>query len=243
MSLENRLKRNFTFNSAEKHEFIFSTIVVTIILFMFMWRTTDYTILTGIKDLILAGTITLISLFIFVGGIKFFAIEKGYVATYNYWIGGLMGGFLVSFIAYGYLPIVFPGILTLKSNDRLKHGRVFIGENKVDVFWILASGLVTTILFSFTLLLIYSITQIEMFYYAALLNAFIAFFATLPFPNNIGLHMFYMKRQTYYLFLGLVAFMLVIIQAKTILSLIIGLCVFATTLFVINKFVLKKYDI
>lgn len=243
MSLETRLKRNFSFDAKEKHEFMFSTIVITIILFMFMWRTTNYTLTAGIENFILAAIISFVSLFVFVGGIKFFAIGKGYTAQYSYWIGGLLGGFLISFISYGFLPIVFPGIINLKSNDRLRHGQIFVGENKVDIFWILATGIITTIMFSFTLLLLYSITGLETFYFAAAMNAFLAFFAVLPFPNNIGLHMFYMKRQIYYLFLGMCAFMLVVVQAKNIWSLLIGMGIFLVLTFIIKKFFLKKYQI
>jgi hypothetical protein len=243
MSLETRLKRNFQFDSKERHEFVFTAIIITIILFTFSWRVTDYNIITGIKDLIILGIMSFISLFVFVGGIKFFAIGRGYTAQYNYWIGGLLGGFLISFITYGYLPIVFPGEINLKANDRLRHGQVFVGENKVDVFGILASGVILSILLSFILLLIYSSTGFELIYYGALLNAFIAFFAVLPFPNNIGLHMFYMKKEWYYLFLGMCALVLVFVQAKNIWSILIGLVVFGILVFIIKKFFIKKYKI
>ncbi|MBN1175235.1 hypothetical protein JXA48_01185 [Candidatus Woesearchaeota archaeon] len=243
MSLETRLKRNFKFDATESHEFLFSVIITTIIIFMFSWRTTDYTFILAIRDLVLLAIISLVSLFVFVGGIKFFAIGRGYTANYNYWIGGLLGGFLISFITYGFLPIVFPGIINLKTNDRLRHGQIFIGENKVDVFWILASGLITTILFSFVLLIIYSITGFELIYYGALLNAFIGFFASLPFPNNIGLHMFYMKKKPYFFFLGMTSFVLVLVQAKNILNLLIGLGIFIILAYILKKFFLTKYKI
>lgn len=243
MGLEARLKRNFKFNPLERHEFLFSVTIITIILFMFSWRTTDYSFLTGFLDLFLLSLVSFVSLFVFVGGIKFFAIGRGYDAEYNYWIGGLLGGFLISFISYGFLPIVFPGVINIKSNDRLRHGKIFVGENKVDVFWILASGLVTNIIFSFVLLIIYSITGFEIIYYGALLNAFISFFASLPFPNNIGLHMFYMKRKQYFFFLGITSFVLVLVQAKNILSLLIGLIIFILLAYILKKFFLEKNKI
>lgn len=242
MSLEKRLKRNFKFDKTEKHEFIFSAVIIAIILFMFMWRITDYTIITGITGLILSLIISFVSLFIFIGGIKFFAIGKGYIAKYSYWMGGMLGGFLLSFIIYGAVPIVFPGIVELKTNDRLRHGEIFIGENKVDVFWTLASGIITTIIFSFMLLLIYSITQIQIIYFAALLNSFIAFFAMLPFPKNIGLHMFYMRKKTYFYFLAASAFVLTITISKNILTLIIGMILFIIITYLLNK-VIKKHKI
>lgn len=243
MILQSRLKRNFKFDKKEKREFIITAIMITVIMFMFIWRTTNYTVTSAIRDIIILGIATILSLFAFVGGIKVFAIGKGYHAKYNYSIGGIMGGFLISFIIYGIIPIFFPGLITLKVNDRIRHGQKFISENKKDIFWILTSGIMTSIIFGFMMMIVSVAINSSMFRYIALINAFIAFYAVLPIPQNIGLHMFYMSSKYYFLILGIVSFFLVLIQAKTIWALLIGLGAFIILFFLIKIFFIKRYGV
>lgn len=243
MSLVSRLKRNFHFDKKETREYVITAIIIIVIMFMFIWRTTDYTTAKAVKDIIFLGIGTFISLFLFIGGIKFVAIGKGYIAKYNYSIGGILGGFLISFIIYGFIPIFFPGEVNLKVNERIFHGQRYFAENKREIFWILSSGIMTSIIFAFMLMIISVTYGSVMFRHLALLNAFIALYAIIPVPQNVGIHMFYMMKNHYFTMLGIVAFFFVIIQAKTIWALLIGLGSFIVLYFLINKFFVKRLSI
>jgi hypothetical protein len=130
---------------------------------------------------------------------KALAIYNKYTAHYKSYTLGLLVGFVISFISYGFLPIIFPGNIDLKIIERLRHGHVFPGENKKEIFKILSRTLLFVLILTSTLHLIYNTTNLIFFKYGYLIGAVIMMFAVLPTPDNIGIFLFYSNKKKYYI--------------------------------------------
>lgn len=240
MALAKRVKRHFSFTSKEKKEFTITTIIFTLIMFLYVWRVVDLTTLAGVGYIIGLAIISAGSLYAFIASAKSFAITRGYTATYSYWMTGQLGGLLLSFISYGLIPILFPGYITIQTIDRLRHGKVFPGENKYDIFAVLAFATVIPIFVSMMLLILFSLTKLQLFYFGAILNGFLAFFSLLPFVDNNGSHLFYMNRKKYF-FLVILALVYLIILLTTSLLMVLGvILVVALLWYFFMRFVVSK---
>jgi hypothetical protein len=229
------MKRYFSFSTTEKKELLVTTIIFSFILFFFAWNTTNYTIISGILDFIQFFIISSLSMYIFVSSVKWFAVQRHYTAEYKAWISAALIGFFISFISYGYLPILFPGLIEVKRIERLRHGKVFSGENKYDIFTILAIAPISAIILSIFSQLIYQLTTISFFYYLMVFNATLVFFSLLPLTKNIGSHLFY-TNKTQYFFLLLFSFGFFIL---TIFN-VYGSAVIAAMLAIILWYILKS---
>ncbi len=227
--------RYFSFDAKEIKDFLITSVLFSFILFFFAWRTTDYTLITGIFAFIQFLVIVLGSLFIFISATKWFAIQRHYTAHYSGWITATLIGFVFSFTTYGLIPLLFPGLIEVKRIDRLRHGKIFPGENTYDIFTILSIAPIIAIVLSVIMQFFYQATQLPFFYFTMVFNAALAFFSLLPFTKNIGIHLFY-TNKTNYVFLLLFSLCFFIL---TIFNVFFSV-VFAILLALILWFVLKK---
>lgn len=229
------IDRYFIYTPEEIKDFLITSVVFSLILFFFAWRTTDYNIITAIVDLIQFLIIVTGSLFIFISAAKIFAIQRHYTAHYTAWITAMLIGFVVSFTTYGFIPLLFPGLIEVQRIDRLRHGKVFPGENTYDIFTILAAAPLMSILLSVIMQFLFAATQLSFFYYTMVFNASLAFFSLLPFTKNIGSHLFYTNKKNY-VFLLLFSFSFFIL---TIFNIYFSV-VFGVLLAILLWFILKK---
>lgn len=234
--------RYFTYSQNEIKDLFLTSIVFTFILFFFAWRNTDYEIISAIIDIIQFFIICIISLFIFISASKWFAIQRHYIAEYSAWITATLLGFVISFTSYGYLPLLFPGSIEVTRIDRLRHGKVFSGENKYDIFTILAFAPLSAILLSLFSQFVYDITNFTFFYYFMVFNAALAFFSLLPFAKNIGAHLFYTNKKNY-VFLLLFSFSFFILILFNVFFSFIFAILLAGILLLLLKKPLKKFNI
>lgn len=164
-----------------------------------------------------------ISMWIFMSAAKSIAIWKKYTAEYKSWLDGLLIGFVVSFISYGFLPILFPGVIEVKTIERLRHGRVFPGENKKEISFILTGTTYAMILLTIIFQNLFKSTTFIFFKYGLIISALILFFSILPLPHNLGLHLFFVNRKRYYFVFFLVLIFCLTILLKSSYSLLIAI--------------------
>ncbi|MCF7798736.1 hypothetical protein K9M74_02430 [Candidatus Woesearchaeota archaeon] len=221
MALGKRIKREFHISLKEKKGMFITAFVGALVIFMFAWRVTNYTLRTGILSFLAIVILGLVSMYMFVAGAKIVANIRGYEAQYAHWTNGLLTGFVVSFISYGLIPIVLPGNIEIKTIDRLRHGKVYFGENKKDIFFVLGSAVLASLFTSFIFFYIFLFTKIQLFYYGVIFNAIIAFMSLLPFTQNIGATLFFARKNNYFGLLGLTAIYFLVIISSSVLPLII----------------------
>lgn len=192
------IKRHFNFDEKEKKAWGLSGLIIAIILFFFIWRTTDFNLQTGTTHFILLLINSYLMLGVLISLAKIMAIFKKHTAHYTSWLNGLLVGFVISFISYGYIPVAFPGNIELRNIERLRHGRVFPGENKVHISFTLTMTFLSMILITMILQGMYTLTSLIFFKYSVIAAAALLIFAVLPFPHNIGVHLFFTNRKRYY---------------------------------------------
>lgn len=193
-----QIQRHFTFSDKEKRDLGLVTLVSSLIIFLFIWRTTSFTLTTGIVEYTIIALGTGFAFALFVSTEKILAIVYNYTAHYSKYSIGLLVGFIITFLSYGLLPILLPGHIELKRIRRLSHGERFILENKKDIFLILTGGLWFTMVAGIFFQVLYRITSISVFHYIMIAIAGIVAFGVLPLPHTIGLHLFYVARKKYY---------------------------------------------
>jgi len=222
MDLKRRMQLEFSFTSSERQAVLSTGFVGALILFMFAWRTTDYAnIAAAAVVFLLFFLITISSVFLFVSGAKIIALQKGYRASYETWTSGLLVGFVISFVSYGLLPCIIPGPLRIDAIDRLRHGKTYFGENKKELYIILAAAPLSALLFAALLAVLSTVLGSSLLYYGALFNAFLAFFSLLPLPETLGSVMFFARRTRYFSLIVLTALFLLVLVTKTVLVLLV----------------------
>lgn len=237
------VERYFTFDEKERKDFLITSIILSLILFFFVWRFTNYNVLTGLGAYIQFFIIVMGSLFIFISSSKWFAIQRHYTAHYSAWITAALIGFVVSFTSYGFVPLLFPGLIEVKAIKRLRHGKIFPGENKYDIFTILSIAPITSILLSIIMQFFYQITTLPFFKYLMIFNAALAFFSLLPFTKNIGLHLFYTNKTNYFFLLSFALFFFIFVLANIFFASVIAVVLTGIFWLVIKSHLKKKYDI
>ncbi len=221
MNLGRHVKREPYLSNKEKKSLIITSVTLAVIIFMFFWRTNNYSLTSGIFSLLVLLIISFVSMLLFVFGAKMLALKKGYQATYTHWRNGLLVGFVLSFISYGLLPLILPGNIEIKTIDRLRHGKAFFGENKKDMFLILSAAPLTSLLVSFLFFYLFIFTHIKIFYYGMFLNVVLAFFSLLPLMNNIGSTIYFARRRAYFGLVGITLLYFVLVISRSVVPLLV----------------------
>jgi len=243
MSYEYHFKRYFSFDATERRGFVITTIILSVIMFLFFakfyWQDIELNAANIFSRMITMIVLVAIILFVFIAITKIIAIRKRYTAKYKSWFEGLLIGFVLSFITNSYLPIFFPGYIETKTIDRLRRGVVLPGENKTDIFFILATAPLACIFLSIIFQMFYISTGVYFFQYGMIISALFSFFSLLPTPKNIGIYMFYTKKDYYFfLFSFSLAFALATI-ISAYYALIIAVLGAAILTFIFNKYLRK----
>ncbi|MGM5480970.1 MAG: hypothetical protein ACQESE_01020 [Nanobdellota archaeon] len=247
MGLGYRVKTYFSFTGKENRNLFLTSLVMTMALFFYLWAKypdKDIMLSSGpisLVNIIILFILTYAMLFIMIATGKFVAIMKKYTAEYTSWFNGLLIGFVVTFASYGYFPVVFPGLITLTKNERLRYGKPQPGENKRAIFWTLAISLGSIALLAIVFQQLFMHTGSIIFQGAKDIASFILIYSVLPFPNNYGSHMFYTKKKRYFIY----SFFLIILSLAIIFnsaySLAIGIAGGALLWLIFSKFLGKHF--
>jgi len=222
-----------------------SSSVITIIIFFhfikLLWLREEVTLFFIISKLV---TLFIVTSLVLAGGIfvaKYFAISKGYTATYYSWKNGLLIGFVLSFITYGFLPIIFPGNLIMNRIERHRHGKLYPGENLHEIKWMIIFTELALFFIAIFSSLFYFTTHISLFYYFMTIASLIAFFSLLPFNNNLGLHFFHANRMLYFFFLFFSFFLALFLMLRMYYALILSLASVMIVYFLTKKLLRKVF--
>jgi len=241
--VSSRFKRNFSITLQEKKDFFLTNLVLTLIFFFLfknlLWLHEEVSVFFIISKLVLLFIITgvVLALAIFVA--KRYAIIHGYTAHYYSWKNGLLIGFVLSFLSYGFLPVLFPGVITLKRIERHRHGKLYPGENLHEIFWMILFVESTFFLIAIISSFLFFITNIVLFYYFMIIASIIAFFSLLPFNNNLGSHFFFSKRFIYFFFLFFSFFLSLFLLLRLYYAVLFAIIIMLIVYF-LSKNILKK---
>ena len=200
------LKTYLTFSKKENRDLFMTGLVMTMILFFYLWAKypdVHITFVTGKISALTIGILFIITyaiLILMVVSAKLFAIKKKYTASYSGWFNGLLIGFVITFASYGFVPVAFPGIIEITAIERLRYGKPLPYENNKHIFRTLMTGLTTVFILALVFKQLHAISGSIIFEGAKDIAALILLFGILPFPNNFGSHMFYTNRKSYFIF-------------------------------------------
>ena len=197
--------RRVSFSLEEKKDLLLTSAISSLIIFFLfvklLWLHEEVKLTFIIFKIIsLFFTVaTILFLGLYVG--KRVSLAKGYTAKYSSWKNGLLIGFVLSFISYGFIPLLFPGIIILNRIERQRHGKLYPGENLHEISFVIMFIEFTFVIISMIASLLFFSTHAELFYYFMTIAPLIAFFSLLPFNNNLGSHFFFSKPKLYFFFL------------------------------------------
>ena len=192
-------KKQLTFNQKELKDLVVSILTFSVIFFLFFivsfWRNEEIStqiVLQKSIFLIVSVSIILFGLNLL---IKQLSLSKGYTAEYSSWKTGLLSGGILSFLSYGFLPLVFFGTTEFSIISRLRFGKIHQGENKREI----KNILLMTYLFSFTILIFLYMTSVVMnsttLFYFSLMLSHILFCSLLPFKKSLGVLLFFSQQR------------------------------------------------
>lgn len=236
MNFSYRIKQHLSFSQKETSQIFLTSFFVGLIMFFYVWRTKDFDLISGISYTVLLIILGLCSIFFKVISTKIVAIQNGFEATYSAWTNGLLVGFLVSFISYGFVPLIMGGKLEITPVKRLRHGKLFLHANKNELFSIISTATMTCIFLAFIGEILFRITGWEIIYYFALMNAFLAFFSLLPLTETIGSVLLYVNRNRYLYLLASTITYIVFLMVRNILAFPLALLSGAVVYFIVKKF-------
>lgn len=196
-------QRNFTFSRQEQLDIALTSVISSLIIFMFVWRTTPFTLSSGLFQAVLILICSFLVLGMYVSFTKLMALMYQYKAHYERWTTGMLVGFVFTFISYGFLPILFPGTLEVERMRRLSYGKTFQMEEKRHIFAILSGGLWLTMVAGMIFQVFYQLSGIEVFAYLMYGIGALSIFSVLPLQKTIGVQLFYVARRKYYFVLAL----------------------------------------
>jgi hypothetical protein len=171
---------------------------------------TTFDAATGIKNLIVALIVILLSMLAHVSLQKAVAIRLGYTATYSYWLNGLLICLFLGFLSFGFLIFILPGAVVLEHVSSLRLGKFRYGTNLKDIARVALAGPIAHMLIVLLLgLFFFGMGKSDLLFSIILVNLLIAIYSMLPIPKidfptkmdsgTDGLGMFYFSRTLYVL--------------------------------------------
>lgn len=221
--MNSSVRRHIVLSAKEKLDLLVTSIVIGIIVFFFYWSRTPYDFASGLGAAALIILCSFLVMTLFVGVGKYLALRRAYKALYYRWNTGLMIGLGLGFISQGIIPMVFPGFIELERIKRLAHGETYTGENRADIFYVLAGTLWVLMLAAMFFLFLVQQTGFLVFEYFTVIISLICIFSVLPLRSNIGIHLFYVARKKYYI----LAIMSVVFGILTLIGLFYALIIAA----------------
>lgn len=241
------VKENFNFSRSEFSQLFWTSLAFGFALSFRKWGNGDTVdIPLGLVNLLFATFTVLLCMYIHVSLQKLVAIKLGYIATYSYWLNGLLFTVFLAFLSFGYLSFVLPGAVMLTHVSKLRIGKFRYGINLKDIARVALAGPVAHIILILILGPIFFATgRNEAVLSIIIVNLLLAIYSTLPIPKidvpskmdsgSDGLGIFYFSRTLYVLvFTTIIIFSGLVLSSANyvgmgwlfIIAFIIG-CIFA----------------
>lgn len=227
--LKTRIRDYFRFSFREQKEILLSAIIFGFILSFRKWGVVEFDFVSGIKSFIFATIAVLIAIVANVSVQKVFALRTGYKMHYYWWFQGTIIGVFITFISFGFIPVLYPGTTYFEAISKLRLGIFRYGMMLKEIVFASVMGIVSNMILVLFASFLYLQTNNDWVMYFININLIFAFFTMLPLPKvsgikigegaTTGFNIYFFSRQLYiFLFATLIAYALLIYFAITILG-------------------------
>jgi hypothetical protein len=239
-----RVRTHYKFTKQERNELIIAAIICAFILTFRKWGSTTFDAAQGITNLIVAFVALCVLLFIHISAQKLIAIKLGYEATYSYWLNGLFAGIIISFVTYGYLPVLLVGTVTIAHVERLRLGRFRYGLNYKDLAKISFAGPLASIAVILVLQPFFNLAGAGAGFHQLItdliwMNVLLTVYALLPFKNTTGLNIIVSSRIAYVFCLAFAIIFSLLVLAANLFNVILALVLAVLTTIIFGTLVDK----
>ena len=179
-----------SFDRRETNHLLFTVFAASLVLFMYKWRTTDFTYSTGIPYFIFLFLIFIVLMF----GAMFFqkrwAFHKGYDVRFDVNLIYMLIGVLITFLFQGFILVLAPGFIILKDirGRRMGNFGTYVHERDIAAVAIIGMSVFFACFVFFGIL--YATTQNFLFKEVMRTALLLALFMLVPTPKNYGLSLF-----------------------------------------------------
>jgi hypothetical protein len=221
--------KGITFTKKEIVHILFAIFSFALIFFIQKWRTTDFTIATGLPFFIFLFLFFIIFTFYITAVQKWFGWSKGYRVEYETSGLFILIGMLISFLFQGYVLVLVPGFMLLHlTSTRVGHFRMEINDR--DVGGVALMGVIACIVAFLFFLIVYAITKSYLF--SDLMKIVMAFAVAMLIPafKNHGLALVKWSR-TLFAIAFVVTFLIFLAASLSDPSLVIGILIGGGVLF------------
>ena len=249
--------KEFKFSLREQKEIFISAIVFGFILSIRKWGPgQEVDILVGFSNWLFASIAIGLIMFISISLQKMSALNDGYNLYYHWWSQGILIGFLISFVSFGLIPILYPGVTIFEHRPGSRLGRFRYGTTTKDMAMSGLSGIVANILVAAFAGLLFLATNSYWVLFFIKISLIYAFFSILPLPKASGIkfgegatpgfHLFFFSRNLYiFIFFTTIAYIALLLSSilifGSILALIISIVLGLLGLLLFSKFIEKSF--
>jgi len=193
-----RVKRFYRWEKREARDILVTILAVSFI-FGFNDGRDSFNLIFWLANLAKTLIIVAISVLVYDGAMKVFALQQGYRAEYRMWPLGLSIGIIITLLTGGAFPFVLHGGLFLHHHMILRMGKFRYGLNIVAQGMIAASGAIAhLILMTIALMFSRQLGILPGFFDSmAFINGIMMIYNLLPIPKTNGIHLFFFSRLTY----------------------------------------------
>ena len=237
MDFSHNIRKYFPFTGTEIKGLLITIFIIAFLVSFKQWGTDTFDFTEGLFNFISAILIVALGILAHVSLQRIYSYKLGYVARYENFLYGTIGGLILCFASNGNLFFLSPGHVRLTHMPRLRMGEFRYGINMYEYAKIAASGPLANIVLAmfFKAFMFLGNPLIEKAMY---INILLALFSMVPLPNTDGLDMFYGTRLLYFCTLGffigvsLALFLLQGVWLAIILGIVIALIVTIITFFI-----------
>jgi hypothetical protein len=201
MDFAHNIRKYFPFTKEEIKGLLITILVIAFIVSFREWGTDGFNLIEGLFNLFSAILIVALGILAHVSLQRIYSYKLGYVARYEHFLYGILGGLVLCFASNGNLYFLSPGHVRLTLMPRLRMGEFRYGMNMWEYAKIAASGplvnIILAIFFKAFMFLGNPLIEKAMF-----INIVLALFSMVPLPNTDGLDIFYGSRLLYFCTLG-----------------------------------------
>ncbi len=201
MDFAHNVRKYFPFTLKEIKGLLITILIIGFIVSFRNWGEESFDLGIGLFNLISAILIVALGILAHVSLQRFYSYKLGYVARYENFLYGALGGLILCFASNGNLYFLSPGHVRLEHMPRLRMGEFRYGLNVWEYAKIAASGpLVNIVLAMF--FKAFNFLGSPLIERAIFINILLAFFSMVPLPQTDGLDLFYGSRLLYFCTLG-----------------------------------------
>ncbi len=183
----------------EINQILGTVFAMSIVFFLWQWRTADFTILTAVIYFIFVLLVVLISMLVHEMMHHYWAKKRGYRHEYEFSMAGQLISVFLTFFSFAYLLFLAPGGTIVHHDKKLRVGKYYYGPNQKDAAFIAFMGPFANFLVAFLLSFFYQPgVSNPLLHTVIFVNLMIAVFSLLPLPTYDGISIFAFSRLSWF---------------------------------------------